>query len=80
MISTYSSPLFLAEGIQHILDTEELDLRTRLALEDVQSDLEAMQEFMKTLDKWEKGNYTTQTLIAAYNIYVSARGYTRLRG
>ena len=79
MINTHASPLFLSEDIQYILDTEELDLRTRFALEDVRSDLECMQEFIKVLDKWDKGNYSTQTLMAAYNIYVSKRGYTRLK-
>jgi len=79
MINTHASPLFLAEDVQHILDTEELDLRTRLALEDVHSDLEAIQEFIKSLDKWNRGHYSTQTLMAAYNIYCSNRARVKYR-
>jgi len=79
VINTHASPLFLSEDIQYILDTEELDLRTRLALEDVKCDLECIQEFITALDKFDRGHYSEQTLRAAYNLYISRRGSTRLK-
>jgi len=79
MISRYAAPMFLADEIQYLLNTEELDLRTRLALEDVKCDLECMQEFITALDKFDRGHYSEQTLRAAYNLYISNRGHLRLK-
>jgi len=79
MISRYAAPMFLAEEIQYILDTQEPTLRERMALEDVKSDLENMQDMVRVIDNWQRGKYSTQTLIAGYNLFCSNRGKHRLQ-
>lgn len=79
MISRYAAPMFQAEEIQYILDTQEPTLRERMVLEDVKSDLENMQEMIKVIDNWQRGKYSSQTLIAGYNLFCSGRGKLRLQ-
>jgi len=79
MISRYAAPMFLADELQYILDTQEPTLRERMALEDVKSDLENMQEMVRVIDNWQRGRYSSQTLIAGYNSYCSNRGKLRLQ-
>jgi len=79
MISRYAAPMFLADELQYILDTQEPTLRERMALEDVKSDLENMQDMIRVIDNWQRGKYSSQTLIAGYNLFCSGRGKLRLQ-
>jgi hypothetical protein len=79
MISRYAAPMFLAEEIQYILDTQEPTVRERMALEDVKSDLENMQDMIRVIDNWQRGKYSSQTLIAGYNLFCSGRGKHKLQ-
>lgn len=74
-ISRFSSPLFIKDEIDHILLFETpRNARVRKALRDVSSDLEGLQEMIRVISRWEQGDYSDQTLIAGYNVYISSRG------
>lgn len=79
-ISKFSSPVFLKDDIDNILNnTEGLSSRVITALQDVSNDLESMQEVIRVIAKWEQGDYSDQALISAWNIYSGNRGKVRYK-
>lgn len=73
-INRFSSPMHLADDIQEILDSNLEDKRLEKAFLDVKNDLEALHYLIKAIDLWQRGEYSSQTMAAAFNLYKSERG------
>lgn len=73
-INLYAAPIHLIDDLQEILDSNLQDKRLEKAFRDVQNDVEALHYLLKSVDKWQKGEYSNQTMYAAYNIFRKTRG------
>lgn len=73
-INLYAAPIHLIDDLQEILDSNLQDKRLEKAFRDVQSDIEALHYLLKVVSRWEKGEYSNQTMYAAYNIFRKTRG------
>jgi hypothetical protein len=81
MIDKYGSPILIAEDIHEMMRRNNRGAIERInkALLDIAHDLEAMQDMINVIDKWDSGEYSTQTLMAGYNIYCSERAKIKMQ-
>jgi len=76
LINLFASPLYLQEDIEALLgDTD--NPRVKVALSDIASDLQAIYEFTKAIDKWSSRKSSDNDLLISYNIFCSNRGRVR---
>ena len=72
MINLFASPIYLQEDIEVLAEHTD-NLRVKIALADVVSDLQEIHKLTKAIDKWSSGVSSDNDLLSAYNIYRSNR-------
>jgi hypothetical protein len=72
MINLFASPIYLQEDIEALAEHTD-NLRVKIALADVVSDLQEIHKLTKVIDKWSSGLSSDNDLLSSYNIYRSNR-------
>lgn len=76
MINLFASPIYLQEDIEALAEHTD-NLRIKIALADVVSDLQEIHKLTKAIDKWSSGVSSDNDLLSAYNIFCSKRARVR---